>query len=254
MTRSLPALLLAFAALFVTGTACADATEGPSVVNPEATFAALPARCQGQVAACKVINAGRRSPVVVAWGDSHLAQQLPAIMSEARGARSSLTVFTLGGCAAHIARGTSDCDLMAAKALTYVEAMNRKGRRVTVVLGAYWDLYRTSPTYAPRAATAELFKRVSRVARVGAIAPQPVAVGCDMTLAVCPRATMLPNEAEVRGWLIAQGARLIDTTGSTCDVTVCVIDHVYDEVGDGYHMNIGLSLRSASAFDWAFAH
>jgi hypothetical protein len=222
LARACVVLIVALATtLGFVGTAPADELEGVNVNSPK-TFAALPASCEAGHK-CQPVSFGKKRPTIVAWGDSHMAQQLPGLIAQARARRHNLVTFVLGFCPP-ILVGTDGCASMGRAALAHITKLDkrRKAGPVTVVLGAYWDYYLTTTPAtdagrAPRAARLRadaprvfsaldrLGVRVAAVATVPTIPAPPVEVELELP----------PTEEAPAG---SEAAELIDLEIEFCTI------------------------------------
>jgi hypothetical protein len=279
------ALALAVAAVpLVVGGAMPGAAAddlGAVNVNSPATFSVIPKRCytpKGEVRSgpCHIQRYGDHRPTVIVWGDSHAAQQIPALKVQARQTRTNLISFSMGLCPPMIvAKSDPDpCSRNAYKAMRFIEdKAARTTKPLTVVLGAFWYFYRTTKSgdRAERAATFRrgddrAFTRLGRLSRqhglrVAVIGQAPwIRAGgaCTLRSRTCPRSVMIPAEASQTRYLkrhmcSIKHARLINIadlicTDRSCRVTACDVPVFYDVV----HLNATLTARFASSFDWAF--
>lgn len=264
----------------VTPSAAADDLGGVDV-DSRATFSVLPQRCYtdaGEVRAgpCRIKWYDDNRAAVVVWGDSHVAQQIPAMRVKAWETRSNLVSFSMGLCPPMVvARSDPDpCSRNAWEALQFIEhKAKRTSKPLTVVIGGFWYFYRTTMTgdRSERAATFrngddEMFARLGRLSRLYDVriavlgqAPWiPPEAGCTVRSEVCPRSVMIPAEASQTAYL-KRGTRSIEhaelipvadqiCTERYCRVTACDVPVFYDIV----HLNATLTARFSSAFDWAF--
>lgn len=260
----------------------ADADDLGSVdVNSKAAFSVLPQRCytgDGSVRAgpCRIQRYGAGHPAVIVWGDSHAAQQIPALRVKAQQTRTNLVSFVMGLCPPMVvARSDPDpCSRQAYRAMRFIEAKAaRTSQPLTVVLGGFWYFYRTTTggDRAERAATfrrgdSQMFARLGRLSRqygVRVVALDqspwiPPGAPCSLRARACPRSMMVPAEGSQTRYLrrhlrVVDSAQLISVadeicTRRYCRVTACDVPVFYDIV----HLNSNLTRRFAASFDWAF--
>lgn len=263
------ALITVLLNLTLLSPAQADGIDGVDV-NSDRTFAALPDRCEAG-SKCQILSYGRERPTVIAWGDSHMAQQLPGLIASAKAKQVNLVAFVQGFCPP-IFRGTDSCATFGRSALDQVEIVKNRANAgpVTVVLGGYWDYYLTTtedtnPARAPRSARLRadaplLFEKLSDLhVRVAAIATVPTIwdeSACTLQSQMCERSAMLPYEAFGLRWLNARldqvnRSRLITTNNYLCDSAQCHVNvgdtRVYD---DNVHLSLDITRRFTPAFAW----
>lgn len=250
-------------------------------VNSPATFSVIPQRCytpRGEVRSgpCRIRKYGARRPTVIVWGDSHAAQQIPALKVKARQTRTNLISFSMGLCPPMIvARSDPDpCSRNAYKAMRFIEAKAARTKRpLTVVLGAFWHFYRVTK-HGDRAERAATFRRGDdraftrlgrlsrqyglRVAVIGQAPWIPAGGSCTTQSRTCPRSVMIPAEASQTRYLkrhtrSIKHARRINIadlicSDRSCRVTACDVPVFYDVV----HLNAALTARFAPSFGWVF--
>jgi hypothetical protein len=250
-------------------------------VNSKATFSVIPKRCytpSGEVRSgpCRIERYGDGRPTVIVWGDSHAAQQIPALRVKARQTRTNLISFSMGLCPPMIvAKSDPDpCSRNAYEAMQFIEAKAaRTSQPLTVVLGGFWYFYRTTKTgdRSERAATFRrgdhaMFTRLGRLSRQHGVrvavlgqAPWiPPGSPCSERAKSCRRSVMIPAEASQTRYLKRQvrsiaHAEIVDVaaqvcTGHYCRVTACDVPVFYDIV----HLNADLTRRFTAMFDWTF--
>lgn len=254
---------------------------GPVDVHSQATFSVIPDHCYtsaGQVrhGPCRILRYGADRPTVIVWGDSHAAQQIPALRGQARETRTNLISFTMGLCPPMVvAESDPDpCSRNAYDAMAFIERKAaRTAEQLTVVLGGFWYFYRTTRTgdRSERAATFRrgddrMFERLGRLSRhygvrIAAVDQSPwIPPGskCTLSAQVCRRSVMIPAEASQTAYLERHlrripDARLISVadqlcTDNYCPVTACDVPVFYDIV----HLNATLTARFAASFTWVF--
>ncbi len=232
---------------------------------PTTSARVLPSRClEGDEALparpgpCVITSYGRDRPTVIIWGDSHAWQQIPALRAQAKRTRTNLVAFVMGACPPMDLRDKGYrglCIEQSERALAYIATMIERERRLKVVLGGFWELYRD---YAARgragwapddahdrflltraqlfaAGGGRLFRTLGRWdVPTAAIAQAPwvsdaapdCAAGeqpysCDLA-----RSAAIPDEAATSQWLKSQLARIrlsgyIDTARFLCGADVC---------------------------------
>ena len=236
---------------------------GVDTQQPETSVAVLPSHCLEQgltlprkATLCRVTRFGAKRPTVVVWGDSHSWQQTRGIVAMARQTRTNLITFQMGACPPMDLTGKgihNGCADNAALALDFIKTKVRRGGRrdLTVVLGAFWHLYRD---YADRSARgwvpesvhdiylaqeAQMFRvggnrlfrtldrlkvRTAGIGQMPWVSPEAPACeassaasyGCDL-----PRATAIEDEAATARWLEARTDVYVDATPYVCDASVC---------------------------------
>ena len=250
-------------------------------VNSKATFSVIPKHCytsanEVRPGPCRIQRYGAHRPTVIVWGDSHAAQQIPALRVKARETRTNLIAFSMGLCPPMVV-AKSDPDPCSRNAYDAMKFIERKAARttmpLTVVLGGFWYFYRTtrSGDRSERAATFrhgddQMFARLGRLSRqhglrVAALdqAPWiPPDAECTLRAKSCPRWVMIPAEASQTAYLTRQlrsipQAQLISVadqlcTDRYCRVNTCDVPVFYDIV----HLNSTLAARFTSSFDWTF--
>jgi hypothetical protein len=250
-------------------------------VNSKATFSVIPRHCyltadEVRPGPCRIKRYGAHRPTVIVWGDSHAAQQIPALRVKARQTRTNLIAFSMGLCPPMVVKKSDPdpCSRNAYDAMRFIERKAAHTRQpLTVVLGGFWYFYRTTRTgdRSERAATFragddELFARLGRLSRQHGL--RVVAVNqspwvppdskCSLQAKVCSRSVMIPAEASQTAYLTRHlrsipEAQLISVADQLCSdrycrVTACDVPVFYDIV----HLNSTLTARFAPLFDWAF--
>ncbi len=237
-------------------------TEAP---EPTTSTPVLPARCLDgddtlplRPGPCVITSFGADRPTVVVWGDSHAWQQVPALQAQAERTRTNLVAFLMGACPPMDLRGSDYrglCIQQGEQALEFVSTELRQGRRVKVVLGGFWELYRdyharAQAGWAPMDPHEQFLiergamfaqggpRLFGTLARLGAptaaigqapwisAAAAPCAAGEDPYACDLPRSAAIPAEAQTTHWVRAQLARIpvsgyIDTSHFLCDADVC---------------------------------
>lgn len=279
--NSLRSLVVGFGLFFLTFAMLAALSIKPAYSadfdadNP-ATFSVLPASCNyGAPEACVIQNYGASKPTVVVWGDSHMAQQIPAIRNHTANRQHNLTAFVLGLCPPYIpeASATDPCAQMSRKATSYINDLWLAGKRVTVVTGGHWQFYFTT-TEGPRASRAAAFRNgevkmwnflASRNVRLVGTSQAPViplegepnAATCSLESITCPRSVMLRDETAISTWLadrVGRTNRNIVANVSNpylCTVTECrikadTLNLYYDEL----HLNVDETVRNQASYRW----
>ena len=225
-------------------------------------FPSMPRRCATRAQQipktamkCTLRKAGPHRPTLVLWGDSHLWMMLPAVRAALKGRKVNLVGFLFGGCVP--ARPDMEvwagqpCSETAALANRYLDRMQRRGKKVRVILGSYWGAHLHRVYYYPTPEleqssrrrrdyvltyTRPLFRWLGRrgiptdVLFQGPAAvppdpdcePGPTPYGCDI-----PRYRAYYRESYLRGFLdrqmrhLAPGARLIDYSDAVCAGRTC---------------------------------
>lgn len=239
--------------------------------NNPPTFTTLPASCTPQVPSkCSIQFYGNDRPFVVAWGDSHLAQQIPAIEGHTANAQHNLVAYTMGLCPPYkpAASANDSCAQQARLALAYIHSKVDAGKRVTVILGGFWYYYWTTTT-GTRAPRAEAF-RAGELALFNELAAMDVRLvgigqvpfipendqGCTLDSPSCLRTTMVPSEGVITDWLSARLALtrrhyLSGILQYLCDSSLCNINvgdvHLYS---DQVHLNVAYTARHSPSFKW----
>ena len=124
------------------------ATTSPARANPGLP---LPERCLVRPGKCEIGRQVPGAPTLVLWGDSHAWQHLRGIQQATAAPRRhvNLVVFLYGGCPpmdrgltpAQVRRAGA-CDQTNARALTYVQRLQRQGRPYRVLIGSGWEIFR----------------------------------------------------------------------------------------------------------------
>lgn len=234
-------------------------------ISPTTGTPVLPSRClEGddnlpiEPGPCFITSYGPDRPTVVVWGDSHAWQQVPGLRVQAERTRTNLVAFVMGACPPMDLRGEghqSLCLQQNEQALDFIAAKLERERRLKVVLGGFWELYRD---YHARGRTgwtpddaddeflltrAELFaaggaRAFRTLGRWGvptaAIAQAPwvsdaapscpsgqLPYACDL-----PRSSAIPAEAATSRWVRSQLSAIrvsgyIDTSRFLCSAAVC---------------------------------
>ncbi|GEP38149.1 hypothetical protein NPS01_18120 [Nocardioides psychrotolerans] len=227
-------------------------TEDPAPVpvlvdtqQPPTPVAVLPRRCVGaevmpdHARACRVLAFDRRRPTVVVWGDSHSWQQTPAIIAAARAARLNLVTFQLGACPPMLLtanEASGECSEIGRLAMRFIKAKVADRRKVIVVLGGYWRLYRDlsarpDPALFSLSQQARLwslagdrvFRSLDRMpVRTVGIGQQPtLGYGTAKPTADLPRAAVMPDEASERAWLRKRVDRRVEPSSVLCGPATC---------------------------------
>lgn len=207
---------------------------------------------------CFITSYGPERPTVVVWGDSHAWQQIPGLRVQAERTRTNLVAFVMGACPPMDLRGKGYrglCLQQNEQALAFIAGKLERERRLKVVLGGFWELYRDYHArgrdgWAPEDAEdrflltrADLFATgggrlfrtlgrwdvptaaIAQAPWVSDAAPacetgeQPYA--CDL-----PRSRAIPAEAATSQWVRSQLSRIrlsgyIDTSRFLCSADTC---------------------------------
>lgn len=236
--------------------------------NNPATFSVMP---EDWVAGeqCTVHFAGNNRPWVILWGDSHACQQVPAIKQHCINADHNFVVFTAGLCPPYRpATGATGLSAdMNRAALEFIEAKVTARKKVTVILGGYWQFYftTTDPVRLPRAKAfrngeVRMFSKLSslniRLCVISAIPVIPMTVNPETAPATLPRSQMLLNETVIHNW-IKKRAKLVrrnhiaDIRPYLCDSTTCTITEGATEMYfDNVHLNVAITDNFNPAFLW----
>lgn len=185
------ALVLAMTGVLLaltTPTVAAAAAPSASPPAPNASAARanpglpLPERCLVRPGKCEIGRQVPGAPTLVLWGDSHAWQHLRGIQQATAAPRRhvNLVVFLYGGCPpmdrgltpAQVRRAGA-CDQTNARALTYVQRLQRQGRPYRVLIGSGWEIFRYAldPLAADAAGwrqpTSESVANAARLGRTG---------------------------------------------------------------------------------------
>ncbi len=250
-------------------------------VHSKATFSVIPKHCYtaaGDVrpGPCRIKRYGAHRPTVIVWGDSHAAQQIPALRVKARETRTNLIAFSMGLCPPMVVSKSDPdpCSRNAYRAMRFIERKAARTRQpLSVVLGGFWYFYRTTTTgdRSERAATFrhgdnQMFERLGRLSRqygvrVAAINQSPwipPESSCTERSPSCRRSVMIPGEASQTAYLnrrlrTIEQAQIVNVADQICNethcrVTSCDVPVFYDIV----HLNATLTARFSPLFDWAF--
>jgi hypothetical protein len=279
-SRSLVLLLAAVLLLtLVPGPAASGSVRGaaPATAAPSAPAAARalpgedfpshPQACRdtydGAPDSCRITTYPGR-PWLVLWGDSHALMYLAPIKTLAKRYRINLVSLYFGGCPlskpfpASSGEQSMSCDTQNAGSLKYVRDLVASGRRVKIIMGSFWAVYRQAyaklerewrtgqpsglsnyQSHHARLAVERslpLFQAVGRLrASVDVLAQAPwvpenappCAESEDPYVCDLPRRLSLPDEAANRRFLadrvraLRHPARLIDPKPVVCDARVC---------------------------------
>jgi hypothetical protein len=252
-----------------------------SGVQGEPAFSVIPRHCYVsgdavRAGPCRIRRYGHHRPTVIVWGDSHAAQQIPALRTQARQTRTNLIAFSMGLCPPMVVRKNDPdpCSRNAYGAIRFIERKAARSRQpLTVVLGGFWHFYRSTTTgdRSERAATFragddQMFARLAGLSRRHGVrvvvvdqAPWiPPDSKCSLHAKVCSRSVMIPEEASQTAYLTRQlraipQAQLISVADQLCSdrycrVTSCDVPVFFDTV----HLNSNLTARFSPLFDWAF--
>lgn len=279
------------------GPATAEQDLDEEDTDPRTSVQVLPQRCLGEgdilpsrPGPCVITAYGPARPTVVVWGDSHAWQQLPALESQARRTRTNLVAFLMGSCPPMDLRGLGYrglCVDQGERALGYVSATMAGRSPVTLVLGGFWELYRsyqrraaagytpTDPHEAFLVERAEMFhdgggRLFDTLARRGvvtaAIAQAPwvgedaatCAAGQEPYACDLPRAAAIPEEAVTARWVQERlapirGSSYIDTSAFICSTTTCRPDLLGQPVYlDELHLDPAVTDAFAPAYRYLF--
>ena len=254
-------------------------------------FPALPTRCATRAEQvpktpmkCVLRKAGKNKPTLVVWGDSHMFMMLPAVREAIKGRKVGLVAFIFGGCVP--ARPDMEiwagqpCSETADMANRYLAQMQKRGKKVRVILGSFWgfnlnrvyyyptpELEESSRTRRPytMSYTRELFRWLGKkkiktdVLVQGPIAvppnpdcrPGPTPYECDIV-----RYHALYKERYITNWLkrqvrhLPRGARLINYNDRLCSQRTCkaVQPGGVQTWYDGYHVSATAAKRYAGMF------
>ncbi|GEP36046.1 hypothetical protein NSZ01_38140 [Nocardioides szechwanensis] len=225
-------------------------------VPPELDYPRLPQECASREekipqlpGACFLTAFVKSRPTVVLWGDSHAWQHIPVLRLAVDELPVNLVGFVMGSCppmdlGLPLGEGTK-CEQNATAALDYVLRLDREGRPLKVVLGAYWRFYLdvlATPgdydEYEQQQAgffeefTPQAFRALGRAGIDTDVIAQTVSVPEPAPCAapyVCklPRADALREEAATDAWVrdamrpLGGDARYIDPNGEICDDSWC---------------------------------
>lgn len=228
----------------------------PPVVPPETDYPRLPRECASreekipqEPGACFLNDFVADQPTVVLWGDSHAWQHIPVLRLAVDDKPVNLVGFVMGSCppmdlGLPLGEGTK-CEQNATAALDYILRLDREGRPLKVVLGAYWRFYLDAlatpgdyTEYEQQQAgffeefTPQAFRALGRagidtdvIAQTVSV-PDPAPCAAPYTCKV-PRADALREEAATDAWVrdamrpLGDDAAYIDPNGDICDDTWC---------------------------------
>lgn len=293
------AVLLAATLLSLAGTTTTPAAAaGPGAVSRASQgedFPTFPARCMvaedRPADVCRITTYPKR-PWLLLWGDSHALQYLAPVKTLAKRHRINLVSIYSGGCPlsvpypASAGQPTMTCDRHNATALRYARDLVASGRRVKIVLGSFWAVYRDtyaqleeswrtgepsglSPYQTHHAMlaverSAALFRAVGRMrASVDVLAQAPwvpsdarrCPAGRTPYLCDLPRSRSLPDEAGNARFLARRirmlrgPVRLIDPSPVVCDRRQCHgrVDGL-NTWYDEAHLGMAMTRRMTSYF------
>ena len=273
------------------------ANGAPAQAGADPDVPDLPARCNNYTGperrpgACHVTPWQRGRPTLVLWGDSHAWQWTSALQAAVRGKGVNVVGFWWGACPPMRSTIGSPAEYDAATrcqqsnylAARFVRRLDRRDRPMRVVLGGYWQLYRSAlegqPTHTYgltasreyylkqarlfRAHGPALFRLLGRrhigtdVVGPSPVVPDPEFLPCQPLRYGCPylRSRSLLQEAATRAWVrgfmrpLPRRSRLVDVAGQFCDERTChgVRDGVYTFL-DVVHISASASARSREAF------
>ena len=230
----------------------------PSIppVPPEQDYPRLPKECASreekipqEPGACYLNEFVEDQPTIVLWGDSHAWQHIPVLRAAVGKEKVNLVGFVMGSCPPMdldlpLGEGTK-CEQNATEALDFIQRLDRQGRPLKVVLGAYWRFYldvlatpgdyddyerQQADLFADN--TPEAFRALGRAGIDTDVIAQTVSVPDPAPCAapyVCrmPRADALREEAATDAWVrdamrpLGDQARYVDPNGDICDDTWC---------------------------------
>lgn len=257
----------------------------PVLRGPTQDFPRYPRQCPGLTKICQITSYPGR-PWLVLWGDSHAFQYLAPVWGLAQQRRVNLALVFAGGCPLSLPfpAGSGEpmlaCDKHNVRGLEYVKSLKRSGKKVRVILGSWWALYRNlhQRLVDARAAGVDsgltayekhivrlgalrsrpMFKAIGRagiqadvLAQAGTVPHNPPACarGTDPYQCDLPRAKVLPRSWDNRSWLrrhltsqLAGRPRLIDPSPVYCGRTTCRA-HVrgHNTFSDAAHLGLGLT-------------
>lgn len=189
--------------------------------------------------ACRVLTFDPRRPTVVVWGDSHSWQQTPGIIAAAKARRLNLVTFQLGACPPMLLtanEASGECSEVGRLAMRFIKAKVAQHRKLIVVLGAYWRLYRDlsanpDPTLFSLSQQARLwtlggdrvFRALDRMpVRTVGIGQQPtLGYGTPTPTADLARSSVMPDEALERAWLRQRVDRRVEPSSVLCGPSTC---------------------------------
>ncbi|MDO9495909.1 MAG: SGNH hydrolase domain-containing protein, partial [Nocardioides sp.] len=228
----------------------------PPVVPPDTDYPRLPTECASreekipqEPGACFLNEFVEKQPTVVLWGDSHAWQHIPVLRLAVDEEKVNLVGFVMGSCPPMdldlpLGEGTK-CEQNATEALDYILRLDREGRPLKVVLGAYWRFYLdvlATPgdydDYEQQQAglfqefTPKAFRALGRAGIDTDVIAQTVSVPEPAPCAapyVCkvPRADALREESATDAWVrdamrpLGDGARYLDPNAEICDDSWC---------------------------------
>lgn len=225
-------------------------------VPPEQDYPRLPKECASreekipqEPGACFLNDFVEDQPTIVLWGDSHAWQHIPVLRAAVGEEKVNLVGFVMGSCPPMdldlpLGEG-SKCEQNATEALDFIQRLDRQGRPLKVVLGAYWRFYldvlatpgdyddyerQQADLFADN--TPEAFRALGRAGIDTDVIAQTVSVPDPAPCAapyVCrmPRADALREEAATDAWVrdamrpLGDAARYVDPNGDICDDTWC---------------------------------
>ncbi|MFA6300040.1 MAG: SGNH hydrolase domain-containing protein [Nocardioides sp.] len=228
----------------------------PPAVPPETDYPRLPTECATreelipqEPGACFLNEFVEERPTVVLWGDSHAWQHIPVLRLAVGEEKVNLVGFVMGSCPPMdldlpLGEGTK-CEQNATEALDYILRLDREGRPLKVVAGAYWRFYLdvlASPgdydDYDNQQAdlfdefTPAAFRALARagvdtdVIAQTATVPDPAPCAAPYVCKL-PRADALREEAATDAWVrdamrpLGDGARYLDPNVEICDDSWC---------------------------------
>ncbi|MDP2775496.1 MAG: SGNH hydrolase domain-containing protein [Nocardioides sp.] len=228
----------------------------PPAVPPAQDYPRLPKECASREekipqlpGACFLNEFVKSQPTVVLWGDSHAWQHIPVLRLAVGEEKVNLVGFVMGSCPPmDLDRAPGEgtkCEQNATEALDYIMSLDREGRPLKVVLGAYWRFY-LDVLAAPGdygdydVQQAELFeeftpKAFRALGRAGidtdviaqtVSVPEPAPCAAPYACKV-PRADALREEAATDAWVrdamrpLGDEARYLDPNAEICDDSWC---------------------------------
>lgn len=198
-----------------TGSQLRTAEEPPpaKVPGPGDDFARLPERCYAQderytvISPCQVTTYAKR-PYLVAWGDSHVLQYLPALQSLAVEHRVNLVVLHAAGCPVSkpfpesSGEGRIYCDGANERAIAHIKRLSAQVARVHVLVAGYYSGYRANYAVMQRAARAGrpsgLTEYVEHMAKLAVLRSKPAAAqlaGLHRPVTFVAQAATIPADA-----------------------------------------------------------